>query len=89
MRSIDKDKGMVNSKAAKCIYFDKIVLLRLEKIALQQSTSVSNLVNMLVRRHLMTDISYYKLMAKEYWLKFQELRYVVEQLEAEIEVKKA
>jgi len=86
MRKIDEDRSLVFGKAAKTINFDKIVLEKLEKRARKEGTSVSAMVNMTCRRHLINDLPYYELMAKECWLKYQELKYCIGQLEAQIEV---
>jgi len=75
MRKIDEDK----SKATKTLNFDMSVLVRLEKVAKRQGTTVSNLVNALCRRYIMTDESFYSEMAKESYLEFQKMKYMAEQ----------
>lgn len=76
MRKIDKEK--ISGKAAKTISFDKCVLMRLEELARKNNSTVSNLVNTICRRKVMTDAEFYSELAKEYHLKFQEAIFMKE-----------
>ncbi len=81
MRKIDQEKSTAIGKAAKTINFDKIVLTKLEERAKQSGTSVSNLVNMICWRGIMTDSEFHKQMMKHHYMKFQEHKYMKERSE--------
>ena len=87
MRKIDQKKSSVFNKAAKTISFDKIVLTRLEKLAKEQTTTTSNIVNMLCRRHILTDNGFYRTMAKEHYLEFQKFKYMADECTVMVETK--
>lgn len=77
MRKADSDKQM----AAKTINFEKWVLSRLETMATRENASVSKLVNMMMRKVVMTDQVYAAHRAKEAYIEFQRWQYTKEQLE--------
>ena len=81
MKKIDKEKSSLFCKAGKTINFDKIVLEQLEARARRESTSVSNLVNALVRRVVMNDVEFFRELSKQHYLKFQEYQFMKEQAE--------
>lgn len=81
MRKADSKKIAGFEKAAKTINFDKIVLQRLETMAKKERTSVSNIVNMLCRHNVMTDVEYYRQLSKMHYLKFQEYQFMKNQAE--------
>ena len=86
MRTKDKEKSLMG-KATKTINFDKIVLMKLEERAKKSNSTVSNIVNMLCRKIILTDQAYYKEMAKYYYIKFQEMHYMQEQAQIIISTK--
>ena len=86
MRQIDKDKPIIG-KAAKNINFDKIVLLELENKAKKENTTVSNIVNFIVRGAIMSDKEYYRFLMKYYNTKFHEARFMAEQIDIERQTK--
>jgi len=86
MRKIDEKKNS-NEKAAKCISFDKPVLLKLEEIAKKENTDVSKIVNKIIRETVMIDAIYFREMKKYHYLKMQEFQYMEEQAKILNEVK--
>lgn len=84
MRKIDEKKPSIG-KAAKTINFDKIVLEKLESKALHIGTTVSNIVNMLCKQTILNDVEFYRELSKYHYLKFQEYRFMKEQVEVKIE----
>ncbi len=87
MRKIDKEKSSAFGKAAKTINFDKIVLKKLEERAKAHNTNASNIVNAIVKRVVMTDIGFYKHVAKEHYMQFQRYKYMAEELAIQVEIK--
>ena len=65
--------------ATKTINFEKWVLNRLEKKADEEGTTVSKIVNHIVRDIILNDASYYQYKAKEHYLKFQEFNFLKDQ----------
>lgn len=80
MRKMDKDKP-ITSKVGQTISFEKFVLTRMEKMAEQQGSSVSNLVNKICREILVSDVAYWRLVMKEKNREFQEAKYMREEAE--------
>lgn len=60
MRKID----LMRTKAAKTLNFDYDVLKKLEELAQERGTSVSSLVNDLLKQIIMNEKEYYKKLAK-------------------------
>lgn len=89
MRKIDKKKDSFDGKAAKTINFDKIVLLKIEEKAKKIGTTPSQLVNMICRQIVLTDISFYKEMKKFHHLEVCKFDYMIEQAEAMLIVDQA
>lgn len=84
MRKIDVNKSSAFGKAAKTISFDKVVLDLLEKKAKEDLTTASNIVNMRMRQ-VLNDREYNRMMAKHHYMKFQEYKYLADELVIEIE----
>ena len=81
------EKVNIQGKAAKTINFDKIVLIRLEMLAKKSGSNVSNIINMLCRRHVMTDPAFYSEMSREHYLKMQEYQWLKQQAQAYVEAR--
>ena len=79
MRKRDEMISTAFGKAAKTISFDKIVLKELESKAKREGTTSSKIVNMLCKQEILTDARFFRLMAKEHYLKFQEYKYMCEE----------
>lgn len=86
MRKRDQEKSFEFGNAAKTISFEKHVLDKLERKARLEGTTVSKLVNAMVRYNV-SDVEYYRFMAKQYYLKWKEMSYMVEQCEAVVETR--
>ena len=78
-------KKSITQKAAKTINFDKIVLEKLERRAVECNTTTSHIVNMLCRRIILQDAQFFRELAKEFYMKFQEANYLKEQALIEVE----
>jgi len=89
MRAIDKNKSPSYQKAAKTINFDHIVLQRLEAKAVREETTVTKIVNNIIREVVLTDERYYRHLAKQAMLKYHEMVYLAEQSSAIVEVDNA
>jgi len=85
MRKRDKEIARFG-KAAKTLTLDKVVLLKLEERAKQEKTTSSNIVNILLRRYILTDPEYYKELARFHYLEMQKYRYMKEECINSIEV---
>ena len=72
----------INNKVGKTINFDSFVLTSLEKRCKQEGTTVSNLVNSLVKQVILSDSTYYRELSRYYYLKFQEMQYLKAQCDA-------
>jgi hypothetical protein len=79
-----KDDERIGGKVLKTINFDKYVLDALERRAKDSHTTVSNLVNSVVRSIVLTDKDFYALMAKHHYLQFQNFQYMCSQIELQI-----
>lgn len=84
MRKKDEKKNF-DGKAQKTINFDKLVLREIERRAQEEGTTASNLVNQVCRRIFMSDKAFYSEMAKEYYVKFQEMMYMKDVSEVKVE----
>lgn len=73
-------------KAAKTISFDKCVLMQLEAHSKGCGTSVSNIVNMLVRNKVMGVDGFFREMAREHWLEFQRYQYLRDEAANKIKI---
>lgn len=82
----DKKKNSFD-KIVKSINFDKIVLEKLEDKARKEGTSVSNIVNMHIRRIVLSDVEWCRAMAKDHFLEFQKYKYLSDQAKIEYETK--
>lgn len=76
MRKVDEKKDTLLGKAVKAINFDKIVLHKLENMKRQDGVSVSKRVNLLVRRALATDATWYTFMAAEHAKELAKYEYL-------------
>ena len=75
MRKKDETKSIF-CKAVKTINFDKSVLEALEDKARKENTTVSKIVNSLCKSIILTDKSYYALLAKQHYIEFQKYKYM-------------
>ena len=74
-------------KLLKTINFDRIVLEKLENRAKRDNSSVSNIVNFLCRKFVLTDEGYFNELAKHHYLEFQRYKYLAEEAKIVIEMK--
>ena len=81
-----KDFKLVG-RTGKTISFDNIVLRQLEKRARETNSTVSNLVNTIMRQKIMSDSEFYKELSKFHYLKFQEFQFMKEQTLIKIETR--
>lgn len=65
MRKIDKNKTIFQ-RVAQTITFEVIILKRLQELAIREKTTVSNIVNSIVRQAMINDRGYYSMKAKYY-----------------------
>ena len=82
MRGQDKDKSNFG-KASRTITFDKVVLKRLEERSRLENKKVSELVNLAVKELIISDIEYYRMLAKEANREFHEYLYLQQRAETE------
>lgn len=74
-------------KDTRTINFDSVVLQKLDERAKLTGSSVSNIVNFIVRQHIMNDAEYYRELAKYHLCKFNEYNYMKETSMIQIEMK--
>lgn len=85
-KDADKTVGStLYGKTTQTINFDKIVLDRLKQKAKESNSKVSNIVNSIVRRVIMTDAGWHRHMAKEHMMKFHEHKYLADELLVQVE----
>jgi len=91
MRRRDREAEMhptkIYTKAAKTISFTKIVLIKLEQRAKTENRSVSDLVDMICRRVVMTDPDFFREMAKHHLLEFNRYQYMKQEALEILEIK--
>lgn len=63
------------------ISFEPEVIRQIDRIVLREGISRTTLVNRLLKRLTMTDVEYYRELAKQAYVKFQEYQYLKEQAE--------
>ena len=73
-------------KEPQTINFDKIVLDKLKQKAESNNSTVSNLVNFLCRRAVMTDANYYGELAKHHYMEFQRYKYLKDEATIHAEI---
>ena len=85
MRKQDEHKP-ITGKASKTISFDKIILKKLEERSKQTGATVSQIVNRICRRVVLSDPEYYRELSKYHYLKFQEFQFMKDQCLNNMEV---
>lgn len=76
-----KKEIWTQNKAIKTINFDEEVLIAAERRARSMGTSLSNLINHIVKNTVINEVEFYREMAKVHYLKFQEYNYAKEEAE--------
>ncbi len=89
MRSRDLTKSSAFQNASKTINFEKIVLVKLEEMAVRERTTVSKLVNKACRDIVLSDEKFFNFMAKQSYMEYQEYKYMAERARVMVEVKNA
>ena len=77
----NKKGTLTEPKEVSSINFDKSVLRALDKRSKLTGVSVSKIVNMLCRRHVMTDEAFYLEMQRYHLEKAQGYQFMKEQIE--------
>ena len=83
MRKIDQAKPMIGM-AAKTINFEKFVAREIERMAFDENTTVSKLVNKLVRELIIKPHVYYRELAKYHQRESMRFRHMAEEVETRV-----